>query len=225
MGSAGTRLTLRCGTGALFSIGRSRAGVAALTSYRDGRRHRVSPTVQNGSAHDPQLVRLADAIAQKVGPQRFKVWFNPNSTKLDLRHDALEIAVQNDFISDWIGKHFTRPIQEAAHEVLGCSLPVRFAVVPQLFEEGDGIGGTTVITPIAPPSKGMGAKNGAKSKIVPLNGSGKHSNNNAQNGVAVTAVAAAQLITPAFGNGSIISTAPRGDRDSSMTVFANRPRL
>src|SRR6185295_5161697 len=85
------------------------------------------------SAHDPQLVRLADAIAQRVGPQRFHVWFN-NSTRLDLKQDGLEIAVPNDFISDWIGKHFTRPIQEAAHEVLGCSLPVRFNVVPQLFE-------------------------------------------------------------------------------------------
>src|SRR5262245_7708561 len=47
------------------------------------------------SAHDPQLARLADAIAQRVGPQRFHVWFN-NSTRLDLKHDALEIAVPND---------------------------------------------------------------------------------------------------------------------------------
>lgn len=85
------------------------------------------------SAHDPQLARLADAIAQRVGQQRFHVWFN-NSTRLDLRQDGLEIAVPNDFISEWIGTHFTRPIQEAAHEVLGCSLQVRFNVVPQLFE-------------------------------------------------------------------------------------------
>lgn len=85
------------------------------------------------SAHDPQLARLADAIAQRVGQQRFHVWFN-NSTRLDLRNDGLEIAVPNDFISEWIGTHFTRPIQEAAHEVLGCSLPVRFNIVPQLFE-------------------------------------------------------------------------------------------
>ncbi|MCC7352067.1 MAG: chromosomal replication initiator protein DnaA [Phycisphaerales bacterium] len=85
------------------------------------------------SAHDSQLARLADAIAQRVGQQRFHVWFN-NSTRLDLRNDGLEIAVPNDFISEWIGNHFTRPIQEAAHEVLGCSLQVRFNVVPQLFE-------------------------------------------------------------------------------------------
>jgi len=85
------------------------------------------------SAHDPQLVRLADAIAQRVGQQRFHVWFN-NSTRLDLKQDGLEIAVPNDFISEWIGRNFSQPIQEAAHEVLGCSLPVRFSVVPQLFD-------------------------------------------------------------------------------------------
>src|ERR1043166_5521949 len=84
-------------------------------------------------AQDLQLARLADAIAQRVGQQRFHVWFN-NSTRLDLKQDGLEIAVAGDFISEWIGTHFKRPIQEAAHEVLGCSLAVRFSVVPQLFE-------------------------------------------------------------------------------------------
>ena len=85
------------------------------------------------SANDAQLARLADAIAQRVGQQRFHVWFD-NSTRLDLRQDGLDIAVPNDFISEWIGKNFARPIQEAAHEVLGTPLPVRFHVVPELFE-------------------------------------------------------------------------------------------
>lgn len=84
-------------------------------------------------AQDLQLARLADAIAQRVGQQRFHVWFN-NSTRLDLKQDGLEIAVPNDFISDWIGTHFNRPIQEAAHEVLGGPLAVRFNVMPELFE-------------------------------------------------------------------------------------------
>lgn len=89
------------------------------------------------SAHDPQLARLADAIAQRVGQQRFHVWFN-NSTRLDLKQDGLEIAVPNDFISEWIGRNFAQPIQDAAHEVLGCDLPVRFQVVPQLFNVAGG---------------------------------------------------------------------------------------
>lgn len=82
---------------------------------------------------DPQISRLTDAIAQRVGAQRFAVWFS-NSAKFDLRNDSLEINVPNDFISDWIGTHFSGPIQEATHEVFGSSLPVKFNVVPQLFE-------------------------------------------------------------------------------------------
>src|SRR5439155_4735766 len=85
------------------------------------------------SAHDPQLARLADAIAQRVGQQRFQVWFT-NSTRLDFKGDHLEIAVPNDFISEWINRNFSRTIQDAAFEVLGCSLPVTFHVVPQLFD-------------------------------------------------------------------------------------------
>jgi chromosomal replication initiator protein len=85
------------------------------------------------TVQDPQLVRLAGSIAEKVGAERFHVWFN-NSTRLDLRNDGLEIAVPNDFISEWIGRNFTRPIQEAVHEVLGCTLAVRFIVVPELFD-------------------------------------------------------------------------------------------
>src|SRR6185295_10487401 len=115
------------------------------------------------SAHDPQLVRLADAIAQRVGPQRFHVWFD-NSTKLDLKQDGLEIAVPNDFISEWIGRHFTKSIQEAAHEVLGCSLPVRFCVVPQLFEIKPDAPADDVIAAAA----NNGSKNGKNGRHAPL---------------------------------------------------------
>ena len=82
-------------------------------------------------AKDPQLTRLAQAIAHRVGAQRFHVWFN-NSTRLDIKNDGLEIAVPNDFISEWIGRNFTRPIEDASQEVMGCRLPIRFAGVTTL---------------------------------------------------------------------------------------------
>src|SRR5688572_24821896 len=118
------------------------------------------------SAPDPQLARLADAIAQRVGQQRFHVWFD-NSTKLDLKNDGLEIAVPNDFISEWIGRNFAQPIQDAANEVLGCSLAVRFSVVPQLFANGEG-------------TNGNGHRNGNGHK--PANGNGHHGGNGANGG-------------------------------------------
>jgi chromosomal replication initiator protein len=118
------------------------------------------------------LARLANAIAQKVGQQRFHVWFN-NSTRLDLKNDGLEIAVPNDFIGEWINSHFTRPIQEAANEVLGCSVPVRFAVVPQLFEVETVDGQLKSITAVPALgggansiSKGTSNKKGVASSIV-----------------------------------------------------------
>src|SRR5882762_6523696 len=92
------------------------------------------------SAHDPQLERLEVAIAQRVGQERYSVWFT-NSTRLDLKQDELEITVPNDFISEWILRNFAKTIQDAAHEVLGSSLMVRFNVVPQLFIGNDEDGG------------------------------------------------------------------------------------
>ena len=101
----------------------------------------VNSLVNCLAPHDPQLSRLADAIAEKVGPERFHVWFS-NSTRIALRNDALEIACPNDFISEWIGRHFARPIADAVQEVLGCTMPVNLMVVPELFDvktDADGI--------------------------------------------------------------------------------------
>jgi chromosomal replication initiator protein len=158
------------------------------------------------SAHDPQLARLADAIAQRVGQQRFHVWFN-NSTRLDLKNDGLEIAVPNDFISEWIGTHFTRPIQEAAHEVLGCSLAVRFNIVPQLFEVDSSE--TTV--------NGDAAK---KADQARRNGNG----NNGDHAVSKPVRVMRPTINPAPR-----LTAPPSptaiDRDPAVAAFATRVRL
>lgn len=88
-------------------------------------------------AAETQVARLAEAIQQRVGHQRYQVWFH-NSTRFEVRHDSIEIAVPNDFISEWIGTHFKRTIQEAAQEVIGCQIPVRFSVMPQLFDAKNG---------------------------------------------------------------------------------------
>ena len=204
--------------------------------------------------HDAQLVRLTDAIARLVGQQRYNVWFNPNSTKLDLRHDGLEIAVQNDFISDWIVKHFSDRIQAAANEVLGCSLPVRFCVVPQLFEvsgesqhhngHGNGNGNGVIVAAVAAatqslkhgrPIPGAAGRNGAANGMSGANGhapNGKLNgkSNGAVNGAA-TGAARGMTSSPAAANGEVAAARPilrsvRGSaHDSSLAVFAQRPRL
>ena len=175
------------------------------------------------SAHDPQLARLADAIAQRVGPQRFHVWFN-NSTRLDLKHDGLEIAVPNDFISEWIGTHFKAPIQEAAHEVLGCPLPVRFSVVPQLFEVNKAAASANANgSPAAAAGNGVAKKNGNGALVnasVGANGNGKTS--------AIAAVASSVSQAVVASNAvpimrSIPGTSLSGDGQASN--YSTRSRL
>lgn len=184
--------------------------------------------------NDIQLARLADAIAQRVGQQRFHVWFN-NSTRLDLRQDGLEIAVPNDFISEWIGKNFTRPIQEAAHEVLGGPLAVRFCVVPELFEvEGatTGAGGS---------NGKAGAPGGAAGEARLANGRpGRGNDRGKSSGVEPreSNVARAVPLVPsgagarpipglarAGGGASATSGAYPSAASQAVSVFATRPRL
>jgi chromosomal replication initiator protein len=176
------------------------------------------------TAHDPQLARLADAIAQRVGQQRFHVWFN-NSTRLDLKHDGLEIAVPNDFISEWIGTHFKAPIQEAAHEVLGCSLPVRFSVVPQLFEVRAMPAGAVPGAPVSPGVKTVEVK-------VRRNGCGSDDGMATAKTGAVVAAAVAPIIrsTPPAANGleqpaANFSTRTRLRHDMSTYVVGQSNQL
>lgn len=105
---------------------------------------------------ETQISQLAEAIKERVGAQRFSVWFT-NSTRLELKGDQLEIAVPNDFISEWISRNFTKPIQDAAREVLGGSLSVRFQVVPQLFA-GRKSAGTAQLSSNAAPRPSISIK-------------------------------------------------------------------
>jgi chromosomal replication initiator protein len=145
---------------------------------------------------------LADAIAQRVGQQRFHVWFN-NSTRLDLKQDGLEIAVPNDFISDWIGTHFKRPIQEAAHEVLGGPLPVRFCVVPELFE-----------VEAALKNAGDVSQSGSLKPAMPLPGSAV--------AAVETEVRRAAKTVAAL---PVMRSFPASALDSSNSPYSARPRL
>ena len=81
-------------------------------------------------ATDPVCL-LESNIAQKVGPQRYKLWFK-DATRLTLTDEFVRIEVPNVFVGDWIERHCARTIQECAQEITGRDLEVAFAIDPQL---------------------------------------------------------------------------------------------
>ena len=101
-----------------------------------------------------QLARLAAAIERRVGRQRFDVWF-VKSTRLRLSTtgagESLTIVTPNDFVRDWVNKHFAKAVSEAVGEVMGWSLPVRHEIDARPFEGGESKhgGDPTLFTPAA----------------------------------------------------------------------------
>ena len=81
-------------------------------------------------AQDPAL-SLESRVAEKVGPQRFSVWFK-NATQFTFTDDYLRVSAPNHFVVEWIERHFSDVIAEAAREVTGREFTLSFAIDPQL---------------------------------------------------------------------------------------------
>ena len=77
------------------------------------------------------LSLIESKIADKVGPQRFNVWFK-NATRLSLVEDYLRISTPNPFVGEWIERHFADVIVEAVAEVTGTRFHLSFATDPEL---------------------------------------------------------------------------------------------
>ncbi len=77
------------------------------------------------------VMRIQDRIAEKVGPQRYKVWFK-NSTHLTLADGFLKVGVPNLFVGSWIENHYADVISGAAKEVTGNDLNVTFSIDAKL---------------------------------------------------------------------------------------------
>ena len=78
------------------------------------------------------VARIQDRIAEKIGTQRYKVWFK-NSTQFTLADGFLKIGVPNHFVGSWIESHFAEAIIDAARDVTGGELNLTFSIDPKLL--------------------------------------------------------------------------------------------
>ena len=89
---------------------------------------------------------LRAALADKVGKERFELWFGPGTWfRLDQR--ALTVGVPNRFFRDWIRSNFRRQIESACLEALGNCPSVKYIVDDALAAAADAAG-----PPLQPPA-------------------------------------------------------------------------
>jgi chromosomal replication initiator protein len=76
---------------------------------------------------------LADAVARRIGPPRYKLWFE-GRTRFHYDDGRLTIGVPNRHFEEWLQKTFREEVAAAAAEVMGEAVEVRFVIDPQLFQ-------------------------------------------------------------------------------------------
>ena len=82
---------------------------------------------------------LRAALADKVGKERFELWFG-SGTRIDWDGQVLRIAAPNSFFLDWIRSNFRAAIEAAGKSVLGRSPEVQFVVA-----EGQNVNGKQAV--------------------------------------------------------------------------------
>ncbi len=76
---------------------------------------------------------LNSALAEKVGAERFDLWFNGH-TQLSVSGDDVLVKVRTPFLQDWLRKTFRREIESACEQTLRRAVSISFEVDPQLAE-------------------------------------------------------------------------------------------
>jgi chromosomal replication initiator protein len=80
---------------------------------------------------ESQIQAINEALADKVGQQKYRIWFK-NSTKLTLADGYLKVGAPNLFIANWIENHFLNEISQVVRLVTGKNVKVTFAIDPEL---------------------------------------------------------------------------------------------
>ena len=79
------------------------------------------------------VAALGEAIARRIGEPRYKLWFE-NHTKFTWDGGTLTVGVPNRHFEEWLQKTFMGAVRDAAGEVFGEAMQVRFTIDPELFQ-------------------------------------------------------------------------------------------
>jgi len=81
------------------------------------------------TAGHTQVVSIGQALAQRIGPEKYRVWFG-GTPNMVLADGCLNIAVPNTFTANWIQSHYLDRITTVAESVLGYRPKIGFTIAP-----------------------------------------------------------------------------------------------
>ena len=78
------------------------------------------------------VAALGEAVTRRIGEPRYNLWFHRH-TRLHWDAGVLTVGVPNRHFEEWLQKTFIRAVRDAATEVFGEPMEVRFTIDPELF--------------------------------------------------------------------------------------------
>jgi chromosomal replication initiator protein len=85
----------------------------------------------HSTRHDASA--LEEVLAQRIGPSRFKLWFEPR-TLFTWNAGVLTVGVPNRYCEEWLQKTFHGDLVQSALEVYGEVTEVRYHIDGELFQ-------------------------------------------------------------------------------------------
>jgi len=73
-------------------------------------------------------------LRDQIGPQKFNAWFR-HGAQLAIHGDALQVAVPNPFVANWIESHYQDQIGQIVRQVIGRSVSVAVTIDATLSEQ------------------------------------------------------------------------------------------
>jgi chromosomal replication initiator protein len=104
------------------------------------------------TVRDNQVVAaLGEAISRRIGEPRYNLWFDRH-TRFHWDAGVLTVGVPNRHFEEWLQKTFIRVVRDAAAEVFGEPMEVRFTIDPELFRAARQEQAESQQKPVAPPA-------------------------------------------------------------------------
>ncbi len=79
----------------------------------------------------------ARRVAEEIGNRRYEMWFDRQMARLRVEGGSLRVDTANQYVADWIHRHFARELTTVACELIGDGATVAMHVAPDCFGRGD----------------------------------------------------------------------------------------
>ncbi len=96
------------------------------------------PIRRSGARGSTNAAGLTESLQRRIGARRYDLWFGPSAAHVHIDGATVRVDLASEYVADWIGRHFSDDLRQAARESLGDAATVSMQVAPQAFGRGEG---------------------------------------------------------------------------------------